>query len=38
MGFAMSEKDDKTTGPILSLPKLRMSAGVSETEDISIIF
>ncbi len=37
MGFAMSEKDDKTTAQYL-VAQIKMSAGVSETEDLSIIF
>jgi PmbA protein len=37
MGFAMSEKDDKTTAQYL-VAQIKMSAGVSESEDLSIIF
>ncbi|TAH59351.1 MAG: TldD/PmbA family protein [Bacillota bacterium] len=37
MGFAMSEKDDKTTAQYL-VAQIKMSAGASETEDLSIIF
>lgn len=37
MGFAMSEKDDKTTAQYL-IAQIKMSAGASETEDLSIIF
>lgn len=37
MGYAMSEKDDKTTAQYL-IAQIKASAGVSESEDLSIIF
>lgn len=37
MGFAISEKDDKTTAQYL-IAQIKASAAVSETEDLSIIF
>lgn len=37
MGYAMSEKDDKTTAQYL-IAQIKASASVSETEDLSIIF
>lgn len=37
MGFAMSEKDDKTTAQYL-ISQIKASASVSESEDLSIIF
>ncbi len=37
MGFAMSEKDDKTTAQYL-ISQIKAAASVSESEDLSIIF
>lgn len=37
MGFSLSEKDDKTTSQYL-ISKIKESASVSETDDLSIIF
>lgn len=37
MGFALSEKDDRTT-PHYLIDRIKTSAGVSESDDIAIIF